>query len=108
MTLHIEELKVQAVIGIFPEERLAPQTILIEGEFSYPFKGKYLDYVDIREFIVHSLQEGKFGLLEEALTAVHDGLKRQFSELSAVKLKFQKPDILSDCSVGASLERRYL
>lgn len=107
MTLLIEHLKVEAIIGILPEEREKAQTILVDGSFSYVFVGNYLDYVAIKELITQHLISERFGLLEEALVSLHRELKESFEELTEVNLTLKKPDILRDCLVGASLSKHY-
>ena len=51
MTLLIQNLSLQAIIGILPQEREKKQNIIIDGEFSYEYKGEYLNYVEIVEFL---------------------------------------------------------
>ncbi|MGP1579706.1 MAG: dihydroneopterin aldolase [Wolinella sp.] len=107
MTLIIENLRVQAIIGIDTKERQQPQRILIDGRFSYDFNGIHTDYVALKELILAHIAESHFGLIEEALFDLHEVIKKKFDEFKEIELTIRKPDILSDCVVGATLKKSY-
>jgi len=107
MTLLIENLQVQAIMGIYAKERQQSQKIIIDGKFSYDFSGIYTDYVALKELILTHIAESHFGLIEEALFGLHETIKENFDEFKEIELTIRKPDILSDCIVGATLKKSY-
>lgn len=103
MTILIENLKIEAIIGVLPFEREKPQKIIIDAELNYSYDGEYLDYVEIVEFITQTLQKEKYEILEVALQDLKQKLKIKFSTLTHLTLSIKKPDILSDCVVGVKI-----
>lgn len=107
MTLHLDDFRVEAVIGILPEERTGPQEIRIGLQADYDYKKGFLDYVPVRDTVRSMLQTKKYGLLEEALIDITHALGRNFPQLKKVNLKLSKPGILSDAAAGVSLEKEF-
>ncbi|RDU71391.1 dihydroneopterin aldolase [Helicobacter brantae] len=103
MTLLLQNLSLKAIIGILPQEREIPQEIIIDGEFSYEYKGEYLNYVEIVEFLKSEIEGNSYGLLEEALEDLREKIQAQFPSLTHFTLSIKKPEILSDCIVGAKI-----
>lgn len=100
MTLIIQNLSLEVIIGILPFERENPQKIDLDMELDYDYRGKYLNYVEIVDFVSLELKERKYRLLEEALEDLIAKLKIHFPMILAVSLSIKKPDILSNCIVG--------
>ena len=65
MTLLIQNLSLQAIIGILPQEREKKQNIIIDGEFSYEYKGESLNYVEIVEFLKFEFEKTLMGYLKK-------------------------------------------
>lgn len=102
MTLLIQNLILEVIIGILPFEREKPQKIQLDMELDYDYNGEYLNYVEIIDFISTELKEQKYRLLEEALQDLIAKLKLAFPLILCVSLSIKKPDILSNCIVGAN------
>lgn len=107
LCLEIENLHLQAIIGILEFERNAPQALLIEAKIFYYYDGRFLDYARIVEFIKNDLVSEKYGLIEELLLSLSAKLKVEFSEIHKLHLCVKKPDILESCVVGASLQKEF-
>lgn len=103
MFLLIEDLELEAVIGILPFERERAQKIIINADLEYNYQGTYLNYVEIVEFLSSELKANQYGLLEEALQDLSQKLKTCFPTLNHISLSLKKPDILSNCIVGARI-----
>ncbi|RDU70035.1 dihydroneopterin aldolase [Helicobacter cholecystus] len=103
MTLLIENLSFKAIVGILPSERVKEQNIIINAEFSYEYKGEYLNYVEIVEFLKTEFQNNAYGLLEEALEDLKVKIAISFPSITHYTLSIKKPEILSDCVVGVKI-----
>ncbi|ADV47151.1 dihydroneopterin aldolase [Nitratifractor salsuginis] len=103
MKIEIREFRLEAIIGILPEERHTPQALIVdlEAEYSYAAQG-FLDYAQLCELIRHILLEGKFSLLEEALLVLKERIFENYPHIDYLFLRLSKPDILSDCRVAVS------
>ena len=51
MIIHIEDLRFRCIIGILDFERTAPQDVIIDLQIEYDYEKKFINYVDIVEFI---------------------------------------------------------
>jgi dihydroneopterin aldolase len=103
MRIEIRELRIEAIIGILPEERHTPQPILVDLEADYRYDGEhFLDYAALAEWIRRILVEGKFGLLEEALVTLKEGIFDAYPSIDRLFLRLSKPEILPDCRVAVS------
>lgn len=100
MTLTIQNLSLEAIIGILPFERENPQRIIIDAELEYDYKGDYLNYADLVDLILLKMKEERYGLLEDALEDLITNLKIHFPMILSISLSIKKPDILSNCIVG--------
>ena len=107
ITLHIENLRIQAIIGILEQERHAPQPIEINAEITYAYTNTFLDYVGICNLITTSLHDNAYGLLEVALLDMAKILKTQYSNIQKLSLCIKKPTILESCVVGASITQDF-
>ena len=107
ITLHIENVSIQAIIGILEQERHAPQPIEINAEITYAYTDTFLDYVGICNLITTSLQNNAYGLLEVALLDMAKILKTQHSNIQKLSLCIKKPTILKSCVVGASITQDF-
>ena len=103
MKIEIRNLQIEAIIGILPEERTAPQRILVDLEAEYRYDGeRYLDYAALVETIRRTLIEEKFGLLEEALPVLKGRIAADRPEILSLFIRLSKPDILKECVVAVS------
>jgi len=102
MTIEIEALRFQAVLGILDFEREAPQDIVIDIQIIYDFCDEFINYAEVVKHIKKSMIESKFLLIEDALEALSNQLHKQFPTIKELKIKIAKPSILPDCSVSVS------
>ena len=103
MTIYIENLTFDAIIGILPEERLAPQKVIIYVKLDYEYKkGAFINYATLAQFIEDDIKKSKYELIEEALLSLHLRIKSSFFQISSIKLKISKPTILEQCDISVS------
>ncbi|GHV07194.1 hypothetical protein AGMMS50229_13510 [Campylobacterota bacterium] len=101
MTIELRELRVEALIGVEEFERQRPQVLSIDCDVEYDYKGgKHIDYVAVRELIGYELKNGKFGLLEDALSAIANKLLQINTAISSVRLSICKIHLLPDTRVS--------
>ena len=103
MTIHIEDLTFDVIIGLLDFERDRPQRVIINLEASYDYSDdQFIDYADIVLLIQKELKEKRYELLENALIGLKEVLYTTYPHLQTLSLKISKPDILSDCTVSLS------
>ena len=103
MTIHIEDLTFDVIIGLLDFERDKPQRVVINLEASYEYSdNKFIDYADMVLLIQNELKEKRYELLENALLGLKEVLYTTYPHLQALSLKISKPDILADCTVSLS------
>ncbi len=101
MTIRIEHLEFDAIIGLLDFERDRPQRVRIDLTATYDYQpGTYLDYAKMVEAIKAHIIEQKYELLEEALEGLHTILRTAFPPIDTLEITIAKPDILSDCVVA--------
>ncbi|MBD5164839.1 dihydroneopterin aldolase [Helicobacter sp.] len=113
-TICLEDLILEAVIGILPSERQKTQKILINAEFTYVWnpktqsnrnldtRKKFLDYRILRDFIKESF-ERQFGLLEEAQHYFYREIPLRFPQIKEFWIKITKLEIFEDCNVSIKI-----
>lgn len=107
-TIYVESLTCEAVIGILPHERKMVQRVVAECEIGYlRERDSFIDYAEVSRVIVSMLQEGKYGLVEDALEEITAALKKAFPTIKSLRLKLCKPDILSNCRVCVEKAIKY-
>jgi len=103
MTIHIENLTFDVIIGLLDFERDKPQRIIINLEASYEYKeGQFIDYADMVLLLQNELKEKRYELLEDALLGLKELLFTTYPQLQTLFLKISKPDILPQCTVSLS------
>lgn len=102
MTIYIEDLKFQCIIGILDFERIEEQDLIVNLTIKYEFKTEFINYADVSEFIKSFLKNEKFLLIEDALESLSTKLKEKFSLIKTLNLKITKPSIMPDCRVSVS------
>jgi len=103
MTIHIDSLQFDVIIGLLDFERDKPQRVLIDLEASYDYSNEnFVNYADVASLIKKELKEKRYELLEEALLGLKNILFSTYPQLKTLKLKIAKPDILTECSVALS------
>ena len=103
MTIHIDDLQFDVIIGLLDFERDRPQRVIIDLEASYAYSNEdFINYADMVFLIQNELKEKRYKLLEEALLGLKERLYTSYPQLKTLKLKIAKPDILKECSVALS------
>ena len=98
--IEIEDLKVDTIIGVFDEERLKPQTILISIKCQLDLDhNQDLDnienvtsYSDIKKEIVTFVSASQYKTLEKLITELKKQLDKQFP-IKIEKLEINKIEI---------------
>ncbi|HFD14400.1 MAG TPA: dihydroneopterin aldolase [Epsilonproteobacteria bacterium] len=103
MTIHIDALTFDVIIGLLDFERDRPQKVVIDLQATYIYNDdKFIDYADIVVLIRTLLQEKRYQLLENALLGLKEILHTTYPQINTLSLKIAKPDILTGCSVALS------
>jgi len=103
MTIHIEELTLDVIIGLLDFEREHTQKVIVDMEADYDYNEEnFIDYADIVILIETELKEKRYELLEEALLGLKNLITSTYPQIIDLTLKIKKPDILPQCSVALS------
>ncbi|RUM72464.1 MAG: dihydroneopterin aldolase [Sulfurovum sp.] len=103
MTIHIEDLTFDVIIGLLDFERENPQQIIVDLKASYAYSDKnFIDYADMMLLIQNELKLKRYRLLEDALLGLKSILVTTYPQLETLFLKIMKPNILAPCQVGLS------
>lgn len=106
-TIYIEDLKIEAIIGILDFERHNSQPIIAQCKIDYiKEKDKFINYAEVTDLIEKMLVEQKYALIEEALEEIIEALIREFGQIKSIRLKLSKPKILTNCIVGVEAFRK--
>ena len=104
MNVSINQLTFKTIIGILPFERVKKQKVVIDISFKYNFKKdskEFIDYSEISAMAKKTMNKKKFELIEDAILTLEKLIYEKFN-LSNLKIKITKPDILKDCIVSVS------
>ena len=102
MTIHIEDLKFQCIIGILDFERETPQDVEINLTIRYNYKDEFINYAEVVEIIKNNMIKSKYLLIEDALNGLKLILLEKFKLIEELDIKLTKPSILADCKVSVS------
>jgi dihydroneopterin aldolase len=102
VTIEIEELNFQAILGILDFERVTPQDITLNVLIEYNYSDEFINYADVVNLIKSHMKNEKFLLIEDALVSLSLKLKEKFSLINNLHLKITKPSILPDAKVSVS------
>jgi dihydroneopterin aldolase len=102
MTIHIEDLKFQTIIGILDFERTSSQAVIINIKIEYIYHKEFINYAEVASLIKMTMIQEKFLLIEDALSFLSETLKSKFPQIQKLNLKITKPSILPDCKVSVS------
>ncbi len=107
-TILIEDLRLEAIIGILDFERKTPQPITVECEIVYVREGEeFVDYAKVSDLIVKMLTEGQYFLLEDALDDLTRAIKSMYESIHSITVKLTKPEILENCIVSVKKATKY-
>lgn len=103
MTIHIESLSFDTIIGILDFERHTPQRVIIDATIDYNYTPDYfINYADVAQAIASQMQAQQYALLEEALEDISKHILDNYSQIKSLFLKISKPDILPNATVSLS------
>jgi dihydroneopterin aldolase len=103
VTIYIEALSFETIIGILPFEREAPQRLIIDITIEYTYATDcFINYAEVAQAVMEHVQKEQFLLLEEALGSLKCLLKHRYKAMKSLTIKLTKPDILNDCQVAVS------
>ena len=102
MTIHVEDLKFQCIIGILDFERTSPQDVVVNLTIDYNNENGFINYADVVKIIKENMIKSEFLLIEDALESLNLKLIKEFSSIKSLNLKITKPAILPDCKVSVS------
>jgi dihydroneopterin aldolase len=103
MTIHIENLVFETIIGLLAFERLKAQKVIINLTIDYCYiENQYLDYAEIVSFIQNDMLANKYLLLETALDEIAKKLLSKYPPIEKINLKITKPNIISNARVSLS------
>lgn len=102
MTIHIEELKFECIIGILDFERVKPQAVIVNISIDYNYENGFINYAEIVEEIKNLMIKSEFLLIEDAIEALYLNLTKEFASIENIDIKITKPSILRDVKVSVS------
>ena len=103
MTIHIEELTFECIIGILDFERVTPQEVIINVKIEYSYeKDNFINYADIIKLIEQQMLEKKYELLETAIEELTKKIVSNYSKITKLNLKISKPNIIKNAKVSLS------
>jgi len=107
-TIYIEDLTVEAIIGILDFERKKTQKIIADCIINYAREGEeFVDYAKVSHLIEQMLIEGQYLLIEDALDEIILTIKNTNSGIKSITLKLTKPEILTNCKVSVKKTINY-
>jgi len=108
LTIFINNLSFDAILGMLEKERENPQKIVINAKITYQYTNDYfINYAEVLKLIKSTIIQNKFELIEEALETLLIKIKNKFPKIDKIKLKISKPDILKNCVVGAKIKKNF-
>lgn len=100
MKIEISNLTFKCIIGILDFERIKKQKIVINLSFEYNFSNDdFINYATVAELVEKTMKKEKFLLLEDAILHLKTLLNNSYN-ISNLKIKISKPNILKNCVVS--------
>jgi len=116
-TIFIRELKVQAVIGIYPAERERKQPVVVDLEIDVDMQriakvdaiDATVDYEALVKTVLTFIEASRYQLLETLAEKTAAFILSEFKSMTRLRLTLRKPNALSQTpQVGVTLERHTL
>jgi len=107
MTIYVEDLKFQCILGILDFERMIPQDVIINLTLKYKFKDEFINYALVAKLIESKMKKKKFFLIEDALANLSKNLKKEFPQIKKINLKITKPSIMPNCTVSVCKKYKF-
>jgi len=103
VTIHIESLQIDTIIGLLDFEREEKQRVFVDLEATYLYKkNHFINYAELCSLIESQLIRSQYELLEDALVGIKDKIYTSYPNIEILKLKITKPDIIKNASVALS------
>lgn len=103
MTIHIQSLQFDAIIGLLDFEREREQRVSVDLEAVYNYSDRsFVDYAELAEMIEIHIKKERFKLLEDALLYLVNLIIQSYPAIEKLEIKISKPDILDNCTVAIS------
>lgn len=103
MTIHIEDLIFECIIGILDVERTTAQKVVLNLQIDYVYEEEYfINYADVIALIEENMLQNKYMLLETALTELEKVLLLTFPLIERLNIKITKPNIIDNAKVSLS------
>jgi len=103
MTIHIEQLTFETIIGLLDFERVNAQTVIVNLEIDYLYdNNNFINYADVINLIEIDMHQKKYELLETAITELIEKITSTYAQINALVLKITKPDIIMNAHVSLS------
>jgi len=103
MTIHIEELTFECIIGILDFERLKAQKVIIDLTIDYNYSDDFfINYVEVITLLKEDMIKNRYELLETALNELEVKLLSAYPQIEYFNLKITKPNILQSVKVALS------
>jgi dihydroneopterin aldolase len=113
-TVGLNDLRIDCVIGIYPDERTATQPIFVDVEVEYDFAAaarteqieNALDYDRLARDLEHLAVERQYQLLETFAEEAASHCLRHFSAINMIRLAVRKPKAVQKAAAAfAKIER---
>lgn len=103
MTIHIEKLTFECIIGILDFERINAQKVIVDLQIDYNYAEDYfINYAEVINLIESNMIEKQYKLLETALNALETALLSNYPKIDTLTLKISKPNIINNANVALS------
>jgi len=103
MTIHIEELTFECIIGILDFERINAQKVIVDLQIDYNYVEDYfINYAEVISLIENNMIEKQYKLLETALNRLEKELLSNYPKIDKLTLKISKPNIINNANVALS------
>jgi len=103
MTIHIENLTIDTIIGILDFERTSKQTVIVETKINYNYtENCFIDYATVINQIENLLIKKEYKLIEDAIEDIGNSILRDYPQINSLYLKISKPNIIPNASVAIS------
>ena len=103
MTIHIEKLTFECIIGILDFERINAQKVIVDLQIDYNYtEGYFINYAEVINLIESNMIEKKYKLLETALNTLETELLSNYPKIDKLTLKISKPNIINNANVALS------
>jgi len=103
MTIHIEELTIECIIGILDFERLKAQKVIVDLTIDYNHSNDFfINYTEVITLVKEDMIKNRYELLETALNELEAKLLLAYPQIEHFNLKITKPNILKSVKVALS------